>query len=58
MTFLTVKTRRKSAPFQVGYLPALGPYPAHYRQAFASSGILYPLHRPPPLRSGYHMPVG
>lgn len=30
------------------------PYPADYRPAFAFSGILCPLTRPPSLRSGYH----
>jgi len=30
------------------------PYPTDYRPAFAFSGILYPLVRPPSLRSGYH----
>lgn len=34
------------------------PYPARYRSAFAFSGILYPLARPPSLRSGYHPQVG
>jgi hypothetical protein len=29
------------------------PYPADYRPAFAFSGILYPLARPPSSRSGY-----
>ena len=34
------------------------PYPADYRPAFAFSGILYPLARPPSSRSGYHPRVG
>jgi hypothetical protein len=34
------------------------PYPADYRPAFAFSGILYPLARPPSSRSGYHPWVG
>ena len=34
------------------------PYPTHYRPAFAFSGILYPLTRPPSSRSGYHLAVG
>jgi hypothetical protein len=32
---------RKPARFRVGQI--LNPYPAHYKPAFASSGILYPL---------------
>ncbi len=51
MSFLTVKTRRKSAPFRVKHLL----YPGHYSQAFAFSGILYPLSHPPCLRLGYHV---
>ena len=51
MSFLTVKTRRKSAPFRVKHLL----YPGHYSQAFAFSGILYPLSCPPCLRLGYHV---
>ena len=34
------------------------PYPADYRPAFAFSGILYPLARPPSLRSGYRPKAG
>jgi hypothetical protein len=34
------------------------PYPADYRPAFAFSGILCLLARPPSLRSGYHPKVG
>ena len=34
------------------------PCPADYRPAFAFSGILYPLARPPSSRSGYHPEVG
>lgn len=34
------------------------PYPTDYRPAFAFSGILCPLARPPSLRSGYHAMVG
>ncbi|HLA09522.1 MAG TPA: hypothetical protein VJ023_02825 [Pyrinomonadaceae bacterium] len=56
---LTVKTNRKSAPFQVGYLLPWGkPYPFYYGTAFAFSGILYPLRRPPSLRLGYRPGTG
>ena len=57
MNFLTVKTNRKSALFRVGYLLPCGkPCPPYYGAAFAFSGILCPLRRPPSLRSGYrHM---
>lgn len=34
------------------------PYPTDYRPAFAFSGILCPLARPPSSRSGYHAMVG
>ena len=34
--------------------PRLRPYPPHYRAAFASSDLFYPLLRPPSLQSGYH----
>src|SRR5689334_21683491 len=34
--------------------PRLRPYPPHYRAAFASSDIVYPLSHLLPLRSGYH----
>jgi hypothetical protein len=47
-------TRRKWAPFRGGHLP----YPTDYRPAFAFSGILCPLARPPSLRSGYHPEMG
>jgi len=32
----------------------INPYPLHYKAAFASSGILYPLGHPHRLRFGYH----
>ncbi len=35
----------------------LDPYPAHYRPAFASSGIPYPLVHRPPSRASFHCPV-
>src|SRR5215210_4188636 len=46
-------------PSEVGTLsgrvsPLSRPYPPHYRAAFASSDIVYPPSRLPPLRSGYH----
>lgn len=47
-------TRRKSAPFRDEHWP----YPADYRPAFAFSGILCPLARPPSSRSGYHPKMG
>src|SRR5262249_53227119 len=34
--------------------PRWRPYPPRYRAAFASSDLVYPLLRPPSLRSGYH----
>lgn len=59
MSFLSVKTNRKSAPFRVGYLRPRGrPYPPYYRATFAFSGIFYPLRRPPPLRLGYRGVTG
>ena len=48
------RTRRKSAPFRVGYPRSRGPIRPDYRAAFASSDIVYPPSRLPPLRSGYH----
>src|SRR5947209_2990546 len=48
-----VRTSRKSAPFQVGSLRNCGPIrPVTGRPS--SSDLVYPLLRPPPLRSGYH----
>ena len=35
----------------------LDPYPVHYRPAFASSGIPYPLVHRPPSRVSFHCPV-
>jgi hypothetical protein len=54
MTFFTVKTCRKSAPFRLWVFPGWRPYPGDYGRAFASSGILYPLRHCRFLRSGYH----
>lgn len=53
MNIASVETCRKWAPFRVGYLRSLRPYPPDYGAAFAFSGFLYPLHRLPSLRSGY-----
>ena len=57
--FSIAETSRKSAPFRGGDLRGiLRPYPRHYRAAFACSGLLYPLDRPPSLRSGYRSLAG
>ena len=47
---------RKSAPFRAGYTPLVrcGPYPPHYRAAFACSAVPLPPPPCPSLRSGYH----
>ena len=51
--FAAARTSRKWAPFRVGYLRMMRPYPSDYRTAFAFSDLPYPLCRPPSLRSGY-----
>ena len=57
--FSIAETSRKSAPFRGGDLRGtLRPSPRDYRAAFASSGLRYPLDRPPSLRSGYHPSAG
>ncbi|MBS1252140.1 MAG: hypothetical protein MAG451_01176 [Anaerolineales bacterium] len=54
MSFLSVKTNRKLAPFRVGYFrPSGRPYSPYYRATFAFSGIFYPPRHPPSLRLGY-----
>lgn len=57
--FSIAETSRKSAPFRGGDLRGtLRPYPRDYRAAFAFSGVLYPLDRPPASRSGYRPAAG
>jgi hypothetical protein len=55
MTSLPSRPARSLPSFDVGQ--SLNPYPAHYRLAFAFSGLLYPLHLSLSLRSGYHPSV-
>ena len=62
LSFSAVKTSWKSAVFRRGAKsdPLSGLlllYPLGYRPAFASSNLLYPLHLPHSLRSGYHLSV-
>jgi hypothetical protein len=58
MTSLPSRPARSQPRFEVGQ--SLNPYPIHYGLAFArfASGLLYPLHHPPSLRSGYRLAVG
>src|SRR5439155_8262305 len=53
---LSLAPARSQHPF--GWGQCCSPYPSHYRMAFASSGLLYPLSPPPSLRLGYHHRVG
>jgi len=50
LTSLPLTPVRSLHPFGSAYVRA---YPLYYREAFAFSNILYPLHRPPSLRLGY-----
>ena len=43
--------------FKLGISTIRWPYPPHYRTAFAFSDLLYPLHLPFSLRSGYHSSI-